>query len=234
MPLHPVSAYLDLTKTQAASLFDGVEEVWQVIPNIAPWLAKHLRPSVEAELRAGTESLIYVGKDVRIGRGTIIHPGAVILGPAWIGEDCVIAPGCYVRENVIMGNRVIAGNSCEFKNCVIFDRAEVPHWNYVGDSILGHYTHLGAGVILSNWRHDHSSIPVIDPLAGRIETGLPKFGAIIGDEADLGAHAVLNPGSLIGPRSILYPGTIWRGILPADRVVKLRQSHEIVERRRES
>jgi UDP-N-acetylglucosamine diphosphorylase / glucose-1-phosphate thymidylyltransferase / UDP-N-acetylgalactosamine diphosphorylase / glucosamine-1-phosphate N-acetyltransferase / galactosamine-1-phosphate N-acetyltransferase len=230
-PLHPVSAYLDLTKTQAASMFYGVGEVWEVIPKIAPWLAANLTPGVAAELRPGTESHIYIGPQVRIGRGTTIHPGAVILGPAWIGENCVIAPGCYVRENVIMGDGVIAGNSSEFKNCVVFDRAEVPHWNYVGDSILGYYAHLGAGVILSNWRHDHGSIPVLDPVAGRIETGLPKFGAIIGDEADLGAHAVLNPGSLIGRRSVLYPGTVWRGTLPAERIVKLRQTQEVVERR---
>jgi UDP-N-acetylglucosamine diphosphorylase / glucose-1-phosphate thymidylyltransferase / UDP-N-acetylgalactosamine diphosphorylase / glucosamine-1-phosphate N-acetyltransferase / galactosamine-1-phosphate N-acetyltransferase len=231
MPLHPVSDYLDLRSTQAAGLFDGVGEVWEALPRIGPWLAEHLQPGIHTTLRPGTQSHIFIGENVRIGRGTVIHPGAVILGPAWIGEDCVIAPGCYIRENVILGNRVVAGNACEFKNCIVFDRAEVPHWNYVGDSILGRYAHLGAGVILSNWRHDHGAIPVLDPVAGRIETGLPKFGAIIGDDADLGAHAVLNPGSLIGRRSILYPGTVWRGTLPADRIVKLRQSQDIVERK---
>ena len=142
-----------------------------------------------------------------------------------------IGPGCYIRENVIMGDKVIAGNSCEFKNCVVFDNVEAPHWNYVGDSILGFKCHLGAGVILSNWRHDGGPIPVHDPVAGRIETGLPKFGAIVGDYTDLGARVVLNPGSLIGPRSILYPGVVWRGTLPAGRIVKLRQEQEIVERR---
>lgn len=231
MPLHPVTAYLDLTKTQAADLFESVEEVWQALPLIAPWLGAHLVPGNEGIIRGGATGMVHIGPQVRIGRGTVIHPGAVILGPAWIGEDCVIAPGCYIRENVILGDRVIAGNSCEFKNCIVFERAEVPHWNYVGDSILGHCSHLGAGVILSNWRHDHGPIPVIDPVAGRIETGLPKFGAIVGDHADLGAHAVLNPGSLIGRGSILYPGVVWRGTLPARHIVKLRQSLEIVEKR---
>ena len=230
MPLHPASAYLDLTKTQCPELFAGTHEVWQALPRIAPWLERNLTPEMAGTIRDGAAGMVYIGPQVRIGRGTVIHPGAVILGPAWIGEDCVIAPGCYIRENVVIGNHVVAGNSCEFKNCVVFDRAEVPHWNYVGDSILGFHAHLGAGVILSNWRHDHGAIPVIDPVAGRIETGLPKFGAVIGDHVDLGAHAVLNPGSLIGRGSILYPGVVWRGTLPAGRIVKLRQSLEIVEK----
>jgi bifunctional N-acetylglucosamine-1-phosphate-uridyltransferase/glucosamine-1-phosphate-acetyltransferase GlmU-like protein len=114
---------------------------------------------------------------------------------------------------------------------VVFDKVEAPHWNYVGDSVLGYKAHLGAGAILCNWRHDGGSIPVHDPVAGRIETGLAKFGAVIGDFADIGARAVLNPGSLIGRRSVLYPGTVWRGTLGADRIVKLRQEQEIVERK---
>jgi NDP-sugar pyrophosphorylase family protein len=237
MPHHPVSDYLDLSHTQAASLFDGVGEVWDAIPMIAPWLAENnLRRQNKGkrlDLSIGTvfDRMTTIGKHVRIGKGTTVYPGAVILGPAWIGEDCIIAPGCYIRENVVLGNGVIAGNTSEFKNCIVFDRAEVPHWNYVGDSILGYKAHLGAGAILCNWRHDGGTVPVVDPVAGRIETGLPKFGAIIGDHADIGARAVLNPGSLIGRRSVLYPGTVWRGVLPADRVVKLRQEQEIVERR---
>lgn len=231
MPLHPVSDYIDLSKTQAAGVFEGVGEIWEAIPRIAPWLAANLRPENSGAIRGGAQHMVFIGPEVRIGRGTLIHPGAVILGPAWIGENCVIAPGCYIRENVILGDNVVAGNSCEFKNCIVCDRAEVPHWNYVGDSILGFRSHLGAGVILSNWRHDHGPIPVLDPAAGRIETGLAKFGAVIGDGADLGAHAVLNPGSLIGRGSVVYPGVVWRGTLPAGRIVKLRQSVEIVEKR---
>jgi NDP-sugar pyrophosphorylase family protein len=229
MPLHPVSDYLDLSKTQAAALFEGVAEVWEVLPRIPAWLADNLHPGNEGTLQGGA----FIGERVRIGRGTRIAPGAVIMGPAWIGEDCIIAPGCYIRENVVLGNGVIAGNTSEFKNCIVCDRAEVPHWNYVGDSVLGYKAHLGAGAILCNWRHDGGAIPVIDAVAGRIETGLPKFGAIIGDFADIGARSVLNPGSLIGRRSVLYPGTVWRGVLPANRVVKLRQEQEIVERRQD-
>lgn len=231
MPLHPASDYLDLTKTQAAGLFEGGREVWDVLPRIAPWLAGNLAPQNDGVFRGNARETAWIGPEVRIGRGTVIHPGVVILGPAWIGENCFLAPGCYIRENVIFGDGVIAGNSCEFKNCIAFDGVEAPHWNYAGDSILGYKAHLGAGVILSNWRHDGGSIPVIDPKGGRIETGLPKFGAIIGDRADLGARVVLNPGSLIGRGSVLYPGVVWRGTLPAGKIVKLRQQQEIVDRR---
>jgi NDP-sugar pyrophosphorylase family protein len=231
MPLHPASAYLDLTKTQAANLFDGVSEVWEALPRIGPWLASHLQPEVLGTFRGISRETAWIGPQVRIGQGTVIYPGAFVAGPAWIGENCIIAPGCYIRENVILGNGVVAGNSCEFKNCVVFDSVEAPHWNYVGDSIVGFKAHLGAGAILSNWRHDGGPIPVLDPVAGRIETGLPKFGAIIGDRADLGARAVLNPGSLIGRGSVIYPGVVWRGTLPAGHIVKLRQQQEIVEKR---
>lgn len=227
MPLFPASDYIDLTKTRAAELFAGDNEAWSAIPLIGSWLAEVLQPGNEGTVQGQP----YIGERVRIGRGTRIAPGAVILGPAWIGEDCFIGPGCYVRENVVLGDGVIAGNTSEFKNCIVCDRAEIPHWNYVGDSILGYKAHLGAGAILCNWRHDGGSIPVIDLDGRRVETGLPKFGAVIGDFADIGARAVLNPGSLIGRRSVLYPGTVWRGTLPADRIVKLRQEQEIVERK---
>jgi NDP-sugar pyrophosphorylase family protein len=231
MPLHPAADYLDLTKTQARTLFEFDGEAWEMLPRIAPWLGENLTSLNEGNYRGNSHSSVSIEGNVRIGRGTVLHPGVTIIGPAWIGEDCTIGPGCYFRGNVIMGNDVIAGNSCEFKNCVVFDRVEAPHWNYVGDSVLGYKSHLGAGVILSNWRHDGGSISVMDCEAGRIETGLPKFGAIIGDYADLGARVALNPGSLIGRRSILYPGVVWRGTLPANRIVKLRQEQEIVERR---
>jgi NDP-sugar pyrophosphorylase family protein len=160
-------------------------------------------------------------------------PGACLQGPAWIGEDCRIGPGCWIRENTVVGRGAILGNSCELKNCVIGDGAEVPHWNYVGDSILGWKAHLGAGVVLSNWRHDHGAVPVLDERGpgGRVATGLAKFGAVLGDFADIGAHAVLNPGSMIGRGSVLYPGTVWRGVLAGGMLVKVRQEQVVVERR---
>ena len=118
-----------------------------------------------------------------------------------------------------MGNGVVLGNSCEFKNCLIFDEAQIPHFNYVGDSILGHKAHLGAGAILSNVRLDHQPVSVTTT-EGPISTGLRKFGAIVGDRAEIGCNSVLSPGSIIGRDTILYPGTSWRGVLPNNSIGK--------------
>lgn len=230
MPLHPVEDYLDLAHAPFPHLFAGLSEAWEVLPRIAPFLREWLEPSVEGDLRGD----VHIEGPVFIGPGVRIMHGAVILGPVYLGEGTMVGPGCYVRQNTIVGKNCILGNSCELKNCVVFDNAELPHWNYVGDSVVGHRAHLGAGVILSNWRHDHGPIPVLDDRVegGKILTGLPKFGAVIGDHADIGAHAVLNPGTLIGRRSVVYGGVVWRGgALPANRIVKLRQELEIAERR---
>ncbi len=165
-----------------------------------------------------------------VGAGTIVEQGAVLKGPAWIGEKCHIRSGCYVRENVVVGNGVVLGNSCEFKNSIIFDEAQVPHFNYVGDSILGYHAHLGAGVILSNVKLDHSEIAVA-AAEGNIATGLTKFGAIVGDRTEIGCNAVINPGSVLGRDCLVYPGVNFRGVLSPGSVVKLRQEVQVLERR---
>jgi NDP-sugar pyrophosphorylase family protein len=137
--------------------------------------------------------------------------------------------GCYIRENVIVGNNCVLGNSCEFKNSIIFDNAEVPHFNYVGDSILGYKAHLGAGVILSNVRLDRGDV-VVDDGKKTHTTGLRKFGAVIGDYAEIGCNSVINPGSLIGTRSIVYPLSSFGGVLPANSILKTRQQQVVVPR----
>ena len=139
----------------------------------------------------------------------------MLKGPAWIGENCQIRSGCYIRENVIVGDGVVMGNSCEFKNCILFDEAQVPHFNYVGDSILGYRAHLGAGVILSNVKLDHREIQVT-ATDGDIATGLKKFGAIVGDRTEIGCNAVINPGLRSGHAIVSFiPGANFRGVLPA-------------------
>jgi NDP-sugar pyrophosphorylase family protein len=135
-----------------------------------------------------------------------------------------------VRENVIVGDGVVMGNSCEFKNCILFDEAQVPHFNYVGDSILGFRAHLGAGVILSNVKLDHSEIHV-SATDGDIATGLTKFGAIVGDRTEIGCNAVINPGSVLGRDCLIYPGANFRGVLPNASVVKFRQNLQVLTRR---
>ena len=219
--------FLDLSRTEHKIIFENVDDVWQALPKIAAYLQFRLKPGMNGELIGRP----FVGNAVFVGKGSVIEQGAMIKGPAWIGEDCQIRNGCYIRENVIIGNGVVAGNSCEFKNCLVFDNANVPHFNYVGDSILGYGAHLGAGAILSNVKLDHTPISVVKPDGTIVATGLRKFGAIVGDQAELGCNSVLSPGSIIGRKSIVYPGTQWRGVLGENQIAKGRQQIEIVTRR---
>lgn len=220
-------AYLDLSRTEHQAIFAEVGCVWQALPRIAAYLKTNLSPGNHGTLVGSP----FIGTNVFVGKGTVIEHGAMIKGPAWIGENCEIRNGCYVRENVIIGNGVVAGNSSEFKNCLIFDEAQVPHYNYVGDSILGYKAHLGAGVVLSNVKLDRKEVSVIGSDGKAVATGLRKFGAIVGDEAEVGCNSVLSPGSLIGRKAIVYPGSQWRGMLPEAHIAKIRQQFDIVPRR---
>ncbi len=155
---------------------------------------------------------------------------ATIIGPAWIGPGTEIRPGAFIRGNVIVGAGCVLGNSCEFKNCLLMDGVQVPHFNYVGDSILGNGAHLGAGVICSNLRLDQQ--PVILRLDGKlIETGLRKFGAILGDKAEVGCNAVLNPGTLLGKRALVMPTVAFTGYLPAGTIARIRGTPTQIPRR---
>jgi len=218
--------FFDLNHTEHRVIFDNIDHVWQALPKIAAYLQFRLKPGIFGKLLGKP----FVSTAVFVGKGTVIEHGAMIKGPAWIGEDCEIRNGCYIRENVLIGNGVVAGNASEFKNCLVFDGAQVPHYNYVGDSILGFKAHLGAGAILSNVKLDKSQILVTTP-EGAVATGLRKFGAIVGDQAEVGCNSVLSPGSLIGKNAILYPGSQWRGVLPANHIAKLRQEFSLVARR---
>lgn len=218
--------YLDLSRTAHRELFAGVEFVWDALKQVGKYLETHLEPANRGRVMGHA----FVGDRVYIGDGTVVEPGAVIKGPAWIGRNCQVRAGAYIRENVILGDWVVAGNSCEFKNAVVFDGCEVPHFNYVGDSILGHKAHLGAGVILSNVKLDRSEI-VIEHDGQKYPTGLRKFGAIIGDRTEIGCNCVINPGALLGRDSFLYPLSQWRGVLPEKTVVKIRQEQQLVRRR---
>lgn len=224
-PLYPAENYLDLEKTEHQVLFEQKGEVWEVLRMLGAYLQFRIQPGVHAKILGRP----FISDSVFIGEGTIVEPGAVILGPAWIGRDCILRSGCYIRQNVIVGNRCVLGNSCEFKNAVLFDDCEVPHFNYVGDSILGWKAHLGAGVILSNVRLDRGEVRVASP-SGPVPTGLRKFGAIIGDKAEIGCNAVLSPGSIIGRNSLIYPCVHWHGVLPANQIVRLHQNLDVVPR----
>ena len=218
--------FLNLEHTAHPKLFEDQNYVWNALKQIASYLQFRLKPAVLGQLMGKP----FISNTVFIGSGTIVEQGAVIKGPAWIGEKCHVRSGCYVRENVIVGDGVVMGNSCEFKNCILCDEAQVPHFNYVGDSILGFRAHLGAGVILSNVKLDHREISVV-AADYTIPTGLTKFGAIIGDRTEIGCNAVLNPGTVIGRDCIIYPGANIRGVVPRAHIVKLRQDLQTMSRR---
>ena len=215
--------YLSLEQTAHAKLFENQKYVWDALKQIASYLQFRLKPMVLGELIGKP----FISNAVFVGRGTIVEQGAVLKGPAWIGENCHIRSGCYMRENVIAGDGVVMGNSCEFKNCIIFNEAQVPHFNYVGDSIVGYRAHLGAGAILSNVKLDHSEV-VVSASETNIATGLTKFGAIVGDRTEIGCNAVINPGSILGRDCVIYPGANFRGVLPSASLVKLRQDIQVL------
>ncbi|HKS36207.1 MAG TPA: UDP-N-acetylglucosamine diphosphorylase [Verrucomicrobiae bacterium] len=216
----------DLTQTEHAALFDGCEHAWDAFKKLKDYLSANLRVG----LHNRCEGDAYIGKQVFIGEGTVVEDGVMIKGPAIIGRDCQIRHNAYFRENVIVGNHCVVGNSCELKNVMMFNNCQVPHFNYVGDSILGHKSHLGAGVKVSNVKLDNSNVMV--EIDGRpFDTGLRKFGALIGDGVDIGCNAVLNPGSVIGRGAVIYPNVNWRGILPANMIAKNKATVEVVTRR---
>ena len=225
--MFPPSDYLDLTHTKHSILFPEDAPVWTALSRIESYLEFRLQRDIRVQVPPG----VFLGEDVFIDEGTVLEPGCVIRGPAWIGRNCEIRAGCYIRQNVLVGDGCVLGNSCEFKNCVIFDDCEVPHYNYVGDSVLGHRAHLGAGVVLSNVRLDRTEV-MVKGARETVATGLRKFGAVIGDYAEIGCNSVISPGSLIGRRSIVYPLTHFGGVLEADSILKCRQKHEVAKRRR--
>jgi len=216
----------DLSQTEHAAIFDGCQYAWEALKKIEAYLQAHLVPG----LRNRCEGMAFVGDKVSIGEGTVVEDGAMIKGPAIIGRHCQIRHNAYIREHVVMGDHCIVGNSSEVKNALLFNDAVAPHFNYIGDSILGHKAHLGAGVKISNVKLVPGNIRIeIDGRA--LDTGLRKFGALLGDGAEVGCNAVLNPGSIIGRGSVIYPNTNWRGVLPANHLAKNQAAVEVVARR---
>ena len=221
----PAADFLDLSRTEHSSLFQESLPVWEALKKIGDYLQRHLEPKINGTTSGHT----FIGDRVAIGSGTSVQNGATIIGPAWIGNNCKIRSGCYIRENVIVGSGVVLGNSCEFKNCIIFDEAEIPHFSYVGDSVLGYKAHLAAGVILSNIRLDRGEVSVRDGEA-KIPTGLQKFGAVVGDRAEIGCNSVISPGSLIGRGSLIYPLTHFSGVLPENTILQNHQNLRTIPR----
>ncbi len=216
----------DLGQTEHAAIFDGCEFAWQALKKIGDHFKGRLKPA----LHNRCEGDAFVGLEVFIGEGTLVEDGAMIKGPAIIGRNCRIRHNAYIREDVLIGDDCVIGNSCELKNALLFNGCQAPHFNYVGDSILGHKAHLGAGVVLSNFKAFPGNVTV--EVNGKpFDTGLRKFGALLGDGADVGCNAVLNPGSIVGRGAVIYPAVNWRGFLPQNMIAKNKAEVEVVARR---
>ena len=220
------SDFFDLSRFAHAALFEGTRFVWEALERLPAYIAEHMATGVDGQVMPGA----VIEGEVYIGEGTVVQPGAMIIGPALIGKGCQVRHCALIRGNVILGDRAVVGHATEIKTAVLLDDAAAPHFNYVGDSILGRGVNLGAGSNCSNFKMTHE--PVTVRLGGEIlETGMRKLGATLGDGVEIGCNAVLNPGTLIGPRSLVYPTASVRGYHPAGSVIKLRQGIETAPRR---
>ena len=220
------SDLFDLEQTDHAALFDGCQYAWEALKKLRDYLKANLRPA----LHNRCDGTAYIGEQVFIGEGTVVEDGVMIRGPAIIGRNCQLRHNAYLREDVIVGDNCVVGNSCELKHVLMFNHCQAPHFNYVGDSILGHKAHLGAGVKISNIKLDRTNVTV-DMDGKPFDTGLRKFGALLGDGSETGCNVVLNPGSVVGRAAIIYPNVNWRGILPPNMIAKNRAAVDVVVRR---
>lgn len=216
-----VSAMYSLDRTIAAGLFDGCTYPWEVLPRIKSFI-------VELGKTLDPERFEQRGEDVWIAKSATVFPSAYIAGPCIIDEDAEIRHCAFIRGSVIVGKGSVVGNSTEVKNSVIFDNVQVPHYNYVGDSVLGYRSHMGAGSITSNVKSDKTLVKVTVN-GERVETGLKKFGAMLGDFVEVGCGSVLNPGTVIGKNTNIYPLSSVRGTVPANSIYKARG--EVAEKR---
>lgn len=207
-----VKALFDLNETIAADIFAGVLYPWEVLPGIHDFIKKlgeTLDPAVYEKR----------GEDIWVAKNARTAPTACLNGPLIIDEEAEIRHCAFIRGNAIVGKKAVVGNSTELKNVILFNGVQVPHYNYVGDSILGYKSHMGAGSITSNVKSDKTPV-VIKGGSVRIETGFKKMGAMVGDYAEIGCNSVLNPGTVIGKNTNIYPLSMVRGIVPAGSILK--------------
>lgn len=215
-----VKDIIDLDYTIVKDMFSDIDYVWEIFPKIKDYVLV-LGESLDRTHYTKISDNVWIGSNVSIS------DKATIIGPCIIDDNTEIRPGSYIRGNVIIGKNVVIGNSCEIKNSIIFDYAQIPHFNYVGDSILGYKAHLGAGVIISNLKNDKSNVVVKD--GAGIDTGLRKFGAVIGNNVDVGCNSVICPGTVIGCNTSIYPLVRVRGVIGNNKIVK--DENIIIEKR---
>lgn len=211
---------LDLTHTAAAPLLGGAEYPWQALPEIGGFILE-LGEALSKDEYEQVEEHVWLHRTVKR------FPNNFIAGPCIIGPETEVRPGAFIRGNALVGAGCVVGNSTELKNVIIFDSVQVPHYNYVGDSILGYKSHMGAGAVTSNVKQDKSLVAIALPDGSRIETELKKFGAILGDHVEVGCNSVLNPGTVVGRGSRVYPLSMVRGAVPENSIYK--RAGEIAE-----
>lgn len=203
---------LDINKTISKDLFKEINYPWEVLPYIKDYIIT-LGNNLDKDNYTEIEDHIWVGSNVEIDKLS------TIIAPCIIDDNTIIRPGAYIRGNAIIGKNCVIGNSTEIKNSIIFDNCQLPHYNYVGDSILGYHVHLGAGVILSNLKNDGTNID-IKYKDKKLPTGMRKMGSVIGDSTEVGCNSVLYPGTIIGKNTNIYPLTRVRGIINSNSIVK--------------
>ena len=213
-----------LDETIAKDIFDGVTYPWEVLPKIGSFI-------VELGKTLSEEEYEKRGENIWIAKSASVAPTAYINGPAIIGKDAEVRHCAFIRGNAIVGEGAVVGNSTELKNVILFNKVQVPHYNYVGDSVLGFKSHMGAGSITSNVKSDKKLVVVKTP-EGMLETGMKKFGAMLGDEVEVGCGSVLNPGTVVGSHSNIYPLSSVRGYVPGGSIYK--KQGEVVEKREET
>lgn len=209
-----VNNLLDLGRTIAKDIFDDVIFPWEILPNIKSFILK-LGPTLDKNVFENVQ------ENVWIARSANVYDTAYISGPCIIDEGAEVRHCAFIRGSVIVGKKAVVGNSTELKNCLLFDGVQVPHYNYVGDSVLGYKAHMGAGSITSNVKSDKTLVAVKDrETESVVHTELKKFGAVVGDNVEIGCNTVLCPGTIIGRESIIYPQSCVRGVVNAGSIYK--------------
>jgi NDP-sugar pyrophosphorylase family protein len=207
-----IKELFDTSNTIASELFEGKTYPWEVLPFIGDFIIK-LSQTLPADEYDNPSEGVYIHKTAKIA------PTASITGPCIICKDAELRQCAFVRGKAIIGEGAVLGNSCEIKNAILFNKVQVPHFNYIGDSVLGFKAHTGAGAVTSNVKQDKTLVTVLYE-GKRIETGLKKFGAILGDNVEVGCNSVLNPGTVVGKGSNVYPLSMVRGFVPANSIYK--------------
>jgi len=207
-----INSILSLNETIAKEIFDGVKYPWEILPDIGGFI-------IELGKQLDEDEYNQVDENVWISKRADIFSSAYINGPVIIDHEAQVRHCAFIRGKAIIGKGAVVGNSTELKNVILFNKVQVPHYNYVGDSILGYKAHMGAGSITSNVKSDKTLIEVVTS-EGRIKTGFKKFGAVLGDNVEVGCNSVLNPGTVIGKCSQVYPTSMVRGFIPENSIYK--------------